>query len=765
MSKNTNETDIDNKLKFIGLNLKRIPSLLKDFEPLNFVPSKSYDDYNYKIYKYVDVLNIQILITPLDRTADLRDKYKKAEPLANYLDTKKVENAKKFASFMNMLENLKIAEIENLEKEQEKLNEKIPMEVKYNNNYIWQIYLSSNDNKYFMLVSETELDNPGMFYLIKKQLESKKSKKKIYIFTPITHMDYSGKLYSKLQIADIENYLWYFTKEWPTIFEIFDKDNKQSIRIVGKTKVYEKISSDYIINLEDEEKGIELYKLLKALFILSTGFPNDYKFSIAISTNGEIELKHNDTIIEYKTLHNFITEQVKIKIEELKNIVREKKKQELNLEKLKDKVEKQNAEYLEKQKQISTFLECKKTFFGKVKYFFNGKKKKDVTVIKRNLKTKDDDENVKINDTKDITYEFVERKVYTIEDIIEIVTKVEKHRKEYKNVELDVKALELKSENLTRKIKNAKIYIAEINSHKKSIFEFWKFANKDELPSLNEADLEETLKEKIEKEFDYEEDIADFGKKADSVQRVKLSKNEADALFAFRYCTNTMKILNNTKSKELSEKELKEIEEEFLRLKQEYEKYSKDIDAIEFDVFGNLLNDKTIQKIEHNAEHRESRKDKYRVLNINSDAILEDYIDNVRNYLNLIKEILNKIKMSNEISIYKSFSTETNMSNIDIFNINPEKEIQKQIENGEKEIYLYKIHIDKDTPVAFYSNYIFYDNYNKTLPEGMDLSTEVLINIDKLKLKEKVKTKFNINVIEDEYNIKVVTVNVIEYNT
>ena len=47
----------------------------------------------------------------------------------------------------------------------------------------------------------------------------------------------------------------------------------------------------------------------------------------------------------------------------------------------------------------------------------------------------------------------------------------------------------------------------------------------------------------------------------------------------------------------------------------------------------------------------------------------------------------------------------------------------------------------------------------------MDLSTEVLINIDKLKLKEKVKTKFNINVIEDEYNIKVVTVNVIEYNT
>ena len=27
-------------------------------------------------------------------------------------------------------------------------------------------------------------------------------------------------------------------------------------------------------------------------------------------------------------------------------------------------------EYLEKEKTISTYLECKKTFFGKVKYFF-----------------------------------------------------------------------------------------------------------------------------------------------------------------------------------------------------------------------------------------------------------------------------------------------------------------------------------------------------------------------------------------------------------
>ena len=53
-----NENILENKLKFIGLNLKRLPSFLKDFEPLNFKPTKSHDDINYKIYKYINVLDI-----------------------------------------------------------------------------------------------------------------------------------------------------------------------------------------------------------------------------------------------------------------------------------------------------------------------------------------------------------------------------------------------------------------------------------------------------------------------------------------------------------------------------------------------------------------------------------------------------------------------------------------------------------------------------------------------------------------------------------
>ena len=306
-----NENILENKLKFIGLNLKRLPSFLKDFEPLNFKPTKSHDDINYKIYKYINVLDIEILLTPLDRTADLEQRYKKAEPLCNYLDTKNKKNAEKFETFMEMLDNLNTEDIEKLDEEQENLNETIPLKVKYENNYIWQIYYAPESNKYFMLVPTTELTSVALFYLIKKQIESKKNKKKFYIFVPITHMEYSGNLYTSLQITDLENYLWYFTKEWPTIFEIFDKKENSTIRVVGKAKVYDNIVSDYIMNFTQKDECIEKYKLLKALFLLSTSFQNDYSFKTAIGEDGELEFKYNSEVINYENLPEFIKSQAK----------------------------------------------------------------------------------------------------------------------------------------------------------------------------------------------------------------------------------------------------------------------------------------------------------------------------------------------------------------------------------------------------------------------------------------------------------------------
>jgi hypothetical protein len=132
-----------------------------------------------------------------------------------------------------------------------------------------------------------------------------------------------------------------------------------------------------------------------------------------------------------------------------------------------------------------------------------------------------------------------------------------------KSLKTDEKALELKKINLERKIKNANIYLNEIELHKKSIFEFWKFTNKDELPSLNEGEEEENSnKEKIAKSFNYEEDIENFGKKVDELQRRKLSKNETDSVFAVKNALTSIQILQNTKSNELTEKQRSILEKE-----------------------------------------------------------------------------------------------------------------------------------------------------------------------------------------------------------
>ena len=137
-----------------------------------------------------------------------------------------------------------------------------------------------------MLVPTNEYNNSALFYLLKKQIESKKKRKKENIFVPITYQEYSGNYLLKSQITDLENYLWYYTKEWPNIFEVYDKKQKMCIKIVGRANVYEKIKSDYIITLDSKEQALKQYKLIKALFILSTAFPDDFNFKTKINDEG-----------------------------------------------------------------------------------------------------------------------------------------------------------------------------------------------------------------------------------------------------------------------------------------------------------------------------------------------------------------------------------------------------------------------------------------------------------------------------------------------
>ena len=651
-----------------------------------------------------------------------------------------------------MLNNTDLEEIKEVEAEQEKLKENIPYEVKYANNYIWQIYYSDVSDKYFMLVPTNEYNNSALFYLIKKQIEAKKSRRKELIYVPISHQEYAGSFLVKSQISDLENYLWYFTKEWPEIFEVYNQKNKMQLKIVGKTRVYEKIQSDYVITLNSKEEAIEWYKLMKALFILATGLPEDYSFKTKINDNGELELSYinnnNETVIKYSNLLEFIQNEANQKKLLIGLEDKKMREEQEKINYLKEAVEKQTEDYLLKQRQIATFLECKKTFFGKVKYYFSNRKKEFQNATKYRAKEQKKVE-VQKNEENSIITDLPETKQHTIEDLIEICTKLDERKKLLKNLKLDNTALELKKVNLERKIKNANIYLNEIELHKKSIFEFWKFTNKDELPSLNEGE-EEQNKEKIEKIFDYELDIEDLGKAVDELQRRKLSKNETDAIFACKQALTDFQILNNTKSTSLTEKQKQELQEHLNNFIIDY------IKTKDFDIFGAMSDDKTKIKILNNQKHRENEKDKYNILNITPSTELSIYIDNLRNYLNLINEAFCKISSSYTMPIYMTSTKEIALNNIHIFHLSEIKAIEEN--KNEEEIYLYKLNLKENTPILYYSNIIFYDNFNQTLPLGMDLSDEVLVNINKCKLKENGIENFKINYLLDEYTNKVINV-------
>ena len=740
---------IEDKLEYLGLELDNIPKKLKEFEPLEFRVSRFYDEKQYRQYRYIPVQDLQILLSPTNRLEELGEKYKKASPLYEYLDNEKEENILKYTTFLNMLKNFNIEDVENVEKEQNNLNREIPFKIKYQGNYLWQIYYSENTDKYFMIVPTEDTDYSTFFYILKKKIENKKNAK---IFVPVSNVKYSNKFWTKSAFEDMENYLWMFTKDWPLIYEVYDKNEELSIQIIGETNVYGKIKTPYKIELKTAKEANEFYKLVKALFILQTELPHYFNFTTNIDENCSLEIYLEDQKIQYKYMTSFIRDQYKVTLKSRKEIRSKIRFYKKKLEELKQIAAEQDIEYIAKEKQISTFLECKKSFFGKVKYFFKySKKSNKVRKEAEEQEYEEIEENnqeeqiTQTQDTKQEKKKIPIKKVYTLEELLENYKELEKLETEMKNLLMDVNALKLKNKNMEKKIQNATKFIEEIDSHKKSIFEFWKYSNKDEMAVLPEGELEEVnVIKRIEKIFDYEEDFEELGKKLDRMQRKNLSKEEIDATFIAS--TNVVEVLNKIKTNNIMpediEKSLKEIKKETIDEKSLAEEY---------DIFGNLIEDNTKVKKIKNKKYRELPRDKYNILDVNKNTKQIGYKLTLQSIIKNITSALEKGVIPENLPVYKAvLDDKLNNKEINVFNINPEEEIKDaMIEDGNK-INLYKINVKEGTNGVAFTNIIFYDNQNKTLPLGMDLSTKLILNTAKLHLNLLSKKTFKVAKLEDE---------------
>ena len=731
---------IQEKLDYIGLDLNKIPKSLTEYTNIHFRTIKGYDEKKYKQYRFVDISQIEILLSPTNRLDGIKEKYEQALPLSEYLDSKNEENILNYTKFLSMLDKIRISQIEEIENEQKKLNKQLPFKVKYSGNYLWQIYYSEVSEKYFMIVPLEDSDYSTFFYLLKKKIENKKEDK---IFVPITIVDYSGEILSKSEINDLENYLWVFTKDYPLIYEVFNKKDELSIEIVGETEIYDKIKTLYKITLNNKKDAIKFYKLAKALFILQTELPHYYKFETNIGKTGELEFYLENSHIVYENLPEFIMEQY-LKSVGLKNkYIDDLEELNIKLETLRVETESLTQEYAQKEKQITTYLECKKTFFGKVKYFFKlGKQQKNKEEIKKKNRPEGTGKRKKTSEKFKL-----EQRNYTLSELEQSFKDLEEKEEQAKKLVMDINALKLKNKNLKKKIENATGYIEEINKHKKSIFEFWKYSNKDAVAELEEGEEEELNVKKIEKVFNFEDDFENFGINIDKVQRNKFTDSEQDSIFIAS--SGMLELLNRIN---LGLAENKEISAKLKELKLESVLQDEDEEEDTFNIFGSIRQNSNKEGTIGNKTHRESPRDKYEILEIKKGSRGIELKRNLENVLENIKSAIRKNKTPEDMYVYKASYNKLEMNTIEDVSLDAQEELNEFLkkEKNVNNFYLYKIKVPKGTDFAAFTNIIFFNNQNMTLPVGMNLSTKILIDLSKIDLNEEYKKKLNKLQFEDE---------------
>ena len=760
MEKNNKTQEIKKNLEFIGLDLENIPKTLKLVEELKFRPNSGFDEKKYRQYRFVSPKEIQILLSPTNRLDDIKEKYSKASPLADYLenDNSDEESQAKYATFLRMLTEIKIEDIEKVEEEQQIINKKIPFKVRYSGNYLWQIYYDSVTEQYFMIVPTEDKDYSTFFYVLKKQIEKKKAGK---IFVPISNIDYSRELLNKTEIQSLENYLWLFTKDWPSIYEVYDKTGKLSLQIVGETEIYGKIKSEYKVKLTNKIEANKFFKLVKALFIIKSELPNYYEFETRIDKQGSLEFYYNDKLMKFDELSEWLNDEYKELLDIEKEAVENNNSLQEKLKKLKIQAQELEIEYLSKEKQISTYLECKKTFFGKVKYFFkySGKKQKNKENIKEEKQNKQEIE---------IEIEKVEENLkvqYTLEELIQKGKETEEKETNLRNTKMDINALKLKNRNLIKKIENATAFINEIDSHKRSIFEFWKYSNKDEVQALEEGEEEPISVKPHSKVFDYEEDMEEFGETMDEIQRKIFSKEELDAFYLTT--TNQLEVMNRLKTESIL---MKELERYLKQIKKDLQNEKDITEEDVVDIFGGLSEDtRKITKLA-NKSHREHPKNKYAILRIAKGMKNAEYKAVLLNYIDIIEQAINKNELKQNISVYKWMEEDENIdtNELNVFNLNPEKELENALIDTESgKVNLYKMNLEKGIKAIAFSNCVYYDNQNKTLPVGMDKDTRILANILDTDITLDSKKVIRVGRLEDDSDIAskliIKTINVLEY--
>ena len=251
----------------------------------------------------------------------------------------------------------------------------------------------------------------------------------------------------------------------------------------------------------------------------------------------------------------------------------------------------------------------------------------------------------------------------------------------------------------------------------------------------------------------------------DLIQRQTLSQDELDALFVAN--SDLLELINLTK--------INKVKKEFLqssldRLIEQFEKDRLIISKETFDIFGNIKNDNTKIQYIGSKSHRENQKDILKIMSINKNSEVSAFKNKLLDIVSLIDSANQKIKSKAEMTLYKVVPNDAEIAidGYDIYNIDVEDELRNYNIDNESDLKIIKLNFKTDYPINYYTNIAIFDNFNKTLPLGMDLSTKALIDANKFdfSLINEINFKTNnyLNNIKDIISPKVYTINLLEYD-
>ena len=266
---------------------------------------------------------------------------------------------------------------------------------------------------------------------------------------------------------------------------------------------------------------------------------------------------------------------------------------------------------------------------------------------------------------------------------------------------------------------------------------------------MGDEEDENENKNVMKKVFDFESDFEDLGAKVDTIQRKKLSKEEMDSVFIAK--TEILDLLNGLRDNTI---ETLTAERSLQKLKEEFNANRLYFDNDTFDIFGNVEDDSRKLKYIGNRSHRENEKNKFKVLNINKKIDVFDFTERLQSINGYIEGAIPKVTSEYDFSLYKvsQITDKVKENSFDVYNINVEKALEEYEDDGEGALNLIKLNYKEGLPLLYYSNIIFYDNNNQTLPIGMDLSSSVLIDGRRLNFKLVSKNKFRTNKYFTESN-------------